>query len=295
MNLPLPGTLVDSDWLHTHLGHPALIVLDASVDLPSPGFDGDYRVASGHDGWLRAHIPGSRHADLLTALADTRASFSFALPAPAVLIQALADLGVGLGRSVVIYDRSDGFWAARLWWMLRGLGIDAAVLDGGFNAWRQAGLPQHAGPGAMVGAPVPWPLAPRPGLWIDRAGVEAIVAGQAPGLLVCALGAALFEGSATTRYARRGHIPGSHNLPARGLLDAQGRYLSKDALALAIGPTLLHGDVPLILYCGGGICAAANALALTLLGRQNIAIYDGSLQEWAADPRLPMTTGAAPA
>lgn len=252
-------------------------------------------MASGHDGWLRAHIPGSRHADLQTALADTRASFSFALPAPAVLIQALADLGVGVGRSVVIYDRSDGFWAARLWWMLRGLGIDAAVLDGGFNAWRQAGLPQHAGPGAIVGAAVPWPLAPRPGLWIDRAGVEAIVAGQAPGLLVCALGAALFEGSATTRYARRGHIPGSHNLPARGLFDAQGRYLSKDALALAIGPTLLHGDVPLILYCGGGICAAANALALTLLGRQNIAIYDGSLQEWAADPRLPMTTGAAPA
>ncbi|MCB2253783.1 sulfurtransferase [Pseudomonas chlororaphis] len=295
MNLPLPGTLVDADWLHSHLGHPALVLLDASVELPAPDFDGDYRVASGRDGWLQAHIPGSRHADLLTALADTRAGFSFALPDPAVSIQALAELGVGGGRSVVVYDRSDGFWAARLWWMLRGLGIDASVLDGGFKAWRQAGLPQQRGPGVTPGVAAPWPHVPRAGLWIDRAGVEAVVRGQAPGLLVCALGAALFEGSATTRYARRGHIPGSHNLPARGLFDAQGRYLSRDALALAIGPTLLHGDAPLILYCGGGISAAANALALTLLGRRNIAIYDGSLQEWAADPRLPMTTGAAPA
>ncbi len=114
-------------------------------------------------------------------------------------------------------------------------------------------------------------------------------------MLICALGAALFDGSAPTRYARRGHIPGSQNLPTRQLFDAHGRYLPKDALALAIGPTLLHSDGPLVLYCGGGISAAANALALTLLGRQDIAIYDGSLQEWAADARLPMTTGAAPA
>ncbi|NWD86805.1 rhodanese-like domain-containing protein, partial [Pseudomonas sp. K5002] len=82
---------------------------------------------------------------------------------------------------------------------------------------------------------------------------------------------------------------------ARTLFDAQGRYLPKDVLAVAIGPTLLHSDGPLILYCGGGISAAANALALTLLGRQDLALYDGSLQEWAADARLPMTTGAAPA
>ncbi|NWD90228.1 sulfurtransferase, partial [Pseudomonas sp. K5002] len=136
--------LVDTDWLHAHLGEPGLVILDATVVLPSPRFDGDYRVASGHAGWLHAHIPGARHADLLTDLADVQASYSFALPTPQALIQALANLGAGVGSNVVIYDRADGFWAARLWWMLRGLGIHAGVLDGGFNAWQRAGLPQHS-------------------------------------------------------------------------------------------------------------------------------------------------------
>ncbi|NWE14253.1 sulfurtransferase [Pseudomonas yamanorum] len=287
--------LVDTDWLHARLGEPGLVILDATVVLPSPRFDGDYRVASGHAGWLQAHIPGARHADLLSDFADSHASYSFALPTPQALVQALANLGAGAGSQVVIYDRADGFWAARLWWMLRGLGIAASVLDGGFNAWQRAGLAQHSGQPAITSAVEPWPIHAYAPLWIDRAGVEAVVAGDSPGVLICALGAALFEGTAATRYARRGHIPGSHNLPARTLFDAQGRYLPKDALALAIGPTLLHSDGPLILYCGGGISAAANALALTLLGRQDIALYDGSLQEWAADARLPMTTGAAPA
>ncbi|KAA8559555.1 3-mercaptopyruvate sulfurtransferase [Pseudomonas extremaustralis] len=287
--------LVDSQWLQVHLNDPALVVLDATVLLPAPEFDGDYRVASGHEGWAQTHIPGSRHADLITELADPHARFSFALPAPEVLVQTLANLGAGVGKTLVIYDRADGFWAARLWWMLRSLGIDAAVLDGGLNAWRAAGLPEHSGPAAPIAAAPPWPINLRPASWIDRSGVEAIVAGQASGVLICALGAALFEGTVPTRYARRGHIPGSRNLPARNLFDTHGRYLPKDALALAIGPTLLHSEGPLILYCGGGISAAANALALTLLGRQDIAIYDGSLQEWAADARLPMTTGAAPA
>lgn len=287
--------LVDSQWLQAHLADPTLVVLDATVVLPAPKFDGDYQVASGYDGWLQAHIPGARHADLLTALADTQASFSFALPPAEALVNALANLGAGQGKTLVIYDRAEGFWAARLWWMLRGVGIDARVLDGGFNAWRAAGLAEYSGLAEPITPVQPWTINPRPALWLERSGVEAIVAGLAPGVLVCALGAALFEGTVPTRYARRGHIPGSLNRPARQLFDAHGRYLPKDALALAIGPTLLHSEGPLVVYCGGGISAAANALALTLLGRQDVAIYDGSLQEWAADLRLPMTTGAAPA
>jgi thiosulfate/3-mercaptopyruvate sulfurtransferase len=287
--------LVDSHWLHARLADPTLVVLDATVVLPSPAFDGDYRVHSGHEGWLQAHIPGARHADLLTDLADTQAGFSFALPPLETLVNVMANLGAGQGKTLVLYDRADGFWAARLWWMLRSAGIDAKVLDGGFNAWRAAGLPEHSGAAEPITAARAWAIEPRPNLWIDRIGVEAIVAGHAPGVLICALGAALFDGTAASRYARRGHIPGSHNLPARQLFDAHGRYLPEDALALAIGPTLLHSEGPLVLYCGGGISAAANALALTLLGRQDITLYDGSLQEWAADARLPMTTGAAPA
>jgi thiosulfate/3-mercaptopyruvate sulfurtransferase len=297
MNLTLPGILVDCSWLQTHLAHPQLLLLDATVELPAPRFDGDYRASSGYPGWLQTHIPGARHADLLNELADTEASFSFALPAPAQLLSALAALGVGDDVGVVIYDRADGFWAARLWWMLRGLGIDAAVLDGGFNAWQRAQLPVQTGASGAVRTTAHTPItagAPSTPYWVDRAEVEAIVAGRAAGTLICALGSGLFDGSAASRYARRGHIPGSFNQPARSLFDTHGHYLSKDDLAHLLA-AYLHDDTPLILYCGGGISAAANALALTLLGRQHVAIYDGSLQEWAADARLPMTTGAAPA
>ncbi|TBU98972.1 sulfurtransferase [Stutzerimonas kirkiae] len=287
--------LISVERLRQCLAEPGLLILDASVELPAPAFDGDYRVASGLPAWRQGHIPGARHADLLHELADPEAPFSFALPGSERLGAALGRLGVGEARRIVIYDRHDGFWAARLWWTLRSLGIPARVLDGGLKAWRGVGLAVHEGdePAASPGSPLQ--ASPRPGYWVDSGQVEAIVAGQAPGQLVCTLSAGLFEGSAVTRYARRGHIPGSHNRPSRSLLDDQARYLPRAVLGKRLGDELLRGEEPLVLYCGGGISAAAVALGLTLLGREKVSIYDGSLQEWASIAELPMTTGAAPA
>lgn len=291
MNQPL----VSVDWLAARLDDPRLRLLDASVELAAPGFDGDYRVESGHAGWLAGHIRGARHADLLSDLADPQASFSFALPDPQRAKDALRKLGLHDDSLIVIYDRSDGFWAARLWWMLRSLGIDAAVLDGGLRAWIAAGLSLQQGESAEAeSGTLSTPAKYREGFWIDRHDVEQVVAGKADGTLVCALSAALFDGSAVSRYARRGHIPGSANLPARGLFDDDGRYRRDAALDEAL-TGLRQAEPPLLLYCGGGISAAALALALTLAGETRVAIYDGSLQEWAAEPSLPLTTGAAPA
>lgn len=290
MNQPL----VTVDWLSARLDDPRLCLLDASVELAAPAFDGDYRVESGHAGWLAGHIRGARHADLLGDLADPQASFSFALPDPQRAQEALQKLGLHDDSLIVIYDRSDGFWAARLWWMLRSLGIDAAVLDGGLRAWSAAGLSLEQGESVEAESGTLSSPEYREGLWIDRHDVEQVVAGKADGTLVCALSAALFDGSAVSRYARRGHIPGSRNLPARSLFDDDGRYLRGAALDKALAG-LRQAEPPLLLYCGGGISAAALALALTLAGETRVAIYDGSLQEWAAEPSLPLTTGAAPA
>ena len=287
--------LFSAKELAATLDDPRLCLLDASVELAAPQFDGDYRVQSGHAGWLAGHIRGARHADLLGDLADTAAPFSFALPKAQLALDTLRKLGVHDDALIVIYDRSDGFWAARLWWMLRSLGIDAAVLDGGLRAWIAAGYSLDEGaPPAISIAALSAPAQYRDGFWIDRHDVEKVVAGKADGTLVCALSAALFDGSAVTRYARRGHIPGSSNLPARSLFDDDGCYLSGAALAEAL-VGLRQTEPPLLLYCGGGISAAALALALTLAGETRVAIYDGSLQEWAAEPALPLTTGAAPA
>lgn len=290
----MPAILIDPAELLRRLDDPALRLLDATVELPAPRFDGDYRVASGRPGWLAEHIQGALHANLLGDLAEPGAPFSFAVPSAQRLAIGLARLGVTPSSQLVIYDRADGFWAARLWWMLRSFGITARVLDGGFKTWLGQGHRPQQGERTVIPAP-PLTLTLDSTLWIDRQGVQAISCGQRPGTLVCALSAALFDGSAPSRYARRGHIPGSRNLPARQLLDAQGRYFSKDALRQAIGPDLLQAPGPLVLYCGGGISAAAPALALTQVGRTDLILYDGSLQEWAADSSLPMTTGATPA
>jgi len=286
--------LISPETLVGYMADPDLRILDASVELPTPRFDQDYRVASGRDSWLQAHIPGALHADLLEELALPQASFSFALPHTDQLANTLARLGIDAASHIVIYDRADGFWAARVWWMLRSVGLEAQVLDGGFNAWCTAGLPQRQGEESPVPV-VPLPLQQRPGFWIDRQGVQAVLAGERPGVLVCALSSALFSGAAPSRYARRGHIPGSLNLPARNLLDPHGKYLPSTQLKHRLGADLLKTPAPLVLYCGGGISAAAVALAMTLAGRDNVLLYDGSLQEWAADSNLPMTTGATPA
>ncbi|MBB3258982.1 thiosulfate/3-mercaptopyruvate sulfurtransferase [Paraburkholderia bannensis] len=284
--------LIEAAELAARLGEPGLVVLDAQVELASPRFDGDYRVASGYDGWLAQRVPGSRHADLTEALAAPHAALSFMRPAPQALAQGLAALGVGPASPVAIYDRSDGFWAARLWWMLRWIGIEARVLDGGWRAWCEAGLPVESGPPHATPAAASFEVHARPGMWADRADIEAIVAGRTRTALVCALSADMFTGKAASRYARRGHIPGSVNLPARNLFDAGGRYASVSALRVAFGA--LASEQAVCVYCGGGISAAVDALALTLTGHDAVSIYDGSLQEWAADPALPMVTTPTP-
>ncbi|MFF1679393.1 sulfurtransferase [Streptomyces sp. NPDC058256] len=288
----LPGPLVDDAWLAARLDDPRLVVLDATALLPSPGHDGDYRSGSGHAQWAGRHIPGSRHADLTGELSDHEAPYHFAVPAPEALAAALRRLGVRDGSEVVAYDSAGGIWAARLWWMLRAISVPAAVLDGGLQAWEAAGRPVVAEQGKQQEEPAPAPgtltPVPLPHAWATLPDVDAVLRGERPGTLVCALPESGFDGSAPTRYSRRGHIPGSLNLPGRGLLDEAGRFLPRAELAARVGAVLDDTVSPVVLYCGGGISAAGAALALTLLGREDVTLYDGSLEEWSADPARPL-------
>lgn len=284
--------LIGCSELAARLDDPSLTLFDVTVELPSPRFDGDYRVESGREGWKQGHIPGATHLDLLYDFSDRDASFSFALPPLAELARRFEGVGIQDGLTPVLYDRTDGFWAARFWWMLRSIGKAARVLDGGYRCWLSenypvlTGEPEEHPPGFLTSVL-------KPDLWADREQVRRILKGQKPGTLFCALSRGVFDGILPTRYARRGHIPGSRNLPARELLNVNGEYRSTPELREIWDPLLLSAQKPLVLYCGGGISAAPLALTLVLIGVDDIAIYDGSLQEWAADPALPLCVGRA--
>ena len=283
--------LIEPEELEYQLSHSKCTVVDATVDFPAPNFDGDYRPASGLLHWEESHIPSAHHVDLLHTLANLEAPYCFAYPSISKFQNVLMSLGVASHRTLVVYDKGNGFWAARLWWMLRSVGINARVLNGGWKAWLQYG-------GAIEKGTTYKKLAPSHSLdlkenlnfWCDKEEINKVRANPELGVIVCALSENVFKGQSFTRYTRRGHIPGSYNLPARSLLDDTGKYLTGIFLNQALGDWLYLRHTHLCLYCGGGISASSLALSLTLAGFTSLSIYDGSLQEWSAYPELPLET-----
>ncbi|MEV8212442.1 rhodanese-like domain-containing protein [Leifsonia sp. NPDC077715] len=282
----LDGPLVSTQWLADHLGADGLVVLDATV-VPSQGPDGRPVYLSGRDRFLgEGHIPGSVFADLLETFSDPTGRFPFTRPEAAAFEAAAAELGIGADTTVVVADAAVGQWAARLWYLFRSLGHDrVAVLDGGVKAWRAEGRPLEQSPErpAAPGDVAPLLADPRPGFWISTEEVAEIVAGTRPGALVC--------GTPPRDFAAR-HIPGSLSAPAVRLVDRDTNTLLPERELRELFADVLDAPGPIVVYCGAGIAAASDALALGLLGRDDVLLYDGSLSEWAADPAAPLASAA---
>ena len=287
--LDLPSDLVSTDWLAARLGDPGLVVVDASVlGTETPA---GFRWLSGLDEYLiEGHIPGAVFGDLLEELSDPEGPFSFTRPEPARLEGAARDLGIDDGVAVVVYESSIGQWAARLWWLLASAGVErVAVLDGGLARWRAEGRALETGFEAPREAG-PLTLAPREGFWADGPEVQRIVAGESDAALVCALSPSDFRGE-TGRRARRGHIPGSVNVPVGSVVDRETRTLLQGAeLDARLAAATEGGAARVVVYCGAGIAAAGTGFALRRAGHRDVAIYDGSLDEWTADPAAPLVT-----
>ena len=264
-------------------------VFDASLLLHPAAFDGDYRLDGKRDAWLAGHIPGAQYVDVAVDFSDASAPLHYTHPTPQAIADRLAELGVGATDAVVVYDSTGGLFAARLWYLLTWIGVDARVLDGGLAAWQAAGLPIESGEGAAP-APVPsWPATALREAWVTKD--ELLQRSQTDARpLVCGLPAGSFDGSHPSRYARRGHIPGSVNVSSRDLFAADGTVRGESELREAYVAEGVTGDEEVLLYCGGGISAAANAITLAELGVTAVRIYDGSLEEWAADASLPLVT-----
>ncbi len=287
--LALPH-LVSTQWLADHLGGSALLVVDASVvAFTQPSGANGY--LSGHEQYvLEGHIVGAVFADLIEDFSDTEGTYPFTRPQLAQFAAAAGALGVAPETTVVIYDTSVGQWAARLWWLLRSFGHDrVAVLDGGLTKWKAEERPVDLG--HVVPPPAVFEGVERPDFWADKAEVEAVVRGEIVASLVCSVPPKEFTGELSPR-SRAGHIPGSISAPATRLVN---RETNAALPAAALRETFAHalGAPRLIVYCAGGIAATAAALALTVLGETNVAVYDGSLNEWTADPDAPLVTLAA--
>jgi thiosulfate/3-mercaptopyruvate sulfurtransferase len=291
--MPLPSQLVSTDWLAANLGDPSLRVLDCTVFLRPPAPDADRRAyvqECGHAHWLEGHIPGSAFADLVHDLSDPHDRLPFMMPPARRFAAMMAAYSVGDGSSVVCYDAAGSMWAARVWWMLRAFGFDnAAVLDGGWKKWTLEGRPTESGETSAPPA-ASFTTRARPELIASKDEVLAAVEGGAA-CVVNALTPEQHRGDVAP-YGRPGRIAGSVNVSARDLVDREtGAYLPWETLReRCVGAGTL-GDGRVITYCGGGIAATSTAFVLTLLGKQDVAVYDGSLSEWARDESLPMETG----
>ena len=287
-----PNALITTAQLQAVLGNPALRLYDCTTTTvpPPPGEDVPYVAVSGRPAFEQAHIPGADYLDIQGEFSRNDTPLRFMLADLATLEAAFGRHGLGQGAKVVLYSAGNMWMSTRFWWMLRHLGIDAAVLDGGFDKWRAENRPTEAGPPRGY-PPAPFRATPRPGLFTDRHGVLAGM--QAPNtVIVNALGDELFRGSAPSRYGRPGRVPGSVQVSAATLIDpATKTFTSLDDAKAKFESQGVTKDKHVICYCGGGISANIDLFLLHQLGYDNLTLYDASMGEWARDESLPIQTG----
>lgn len=280
---PPMDSLVSAEWLQAHIDDPDLVVLDCSVTIEVDD-DGGFRTVNGRAAYDEGHIPTAGFADLMGELADSDSPHSYAVPTPEAFAAAMGALGVGDDTRVVLYDTSGGPWAARVWWMLRWVGFDnAALLDGGFNAWTGAEYPLSDEAASEPVRALTVNL--RPELIVEKDEVLAAIDDDSVNI-IDALSEAHYKGD-FSMYARPGHIPTATNVSSQSLIGESGGFKSEAELNLLFDS---DRDTRTITYCGGGIAASTDAFIMTRLGYKDVAVYTASLQEWAADPNYPLVT-----
>jgi thiosulfate/3-mercaptopyruvate sulfurtransferase len=277
-------TLVSTEALAAHTGDWA--VVDCRFDLANEAW--------GREQYAAAHIPGAVYASLNDDLSGPRtgANGRHPLPADDALVALLERLGIGNDTQVVAYDQDAGSYASRLWWLLRYAGYTAvAVLDGGFAKWTAEDRPVAAGAEARTRASFTPSFQPSMQVSIDE-----VMRRQGDGrtLLVDARAAERFEGRSETIDKVAGHIPGARNRFFRDNLRPDGTMLDADSLRAAF-THVLDGSAPrdAVMYCGSGVTACHNLLAMEIAGLSGSPLYTGSWSEWSSDPARPIETGPA--
>jgi thiosulfate/3-mercaptopyruvate sulfurtransferase len=274
--------MVSTSWLADRLGDPGVQVVDAT--LPMVGQPG-----KGRDSYDQGHIPGAVFFDI-NGIADPDTDLPHMLPSPEAFARMAGELGLKRTATVVVYDAHGVYSSPRVWWTLRVMGFPQVfVLDGGLRKWRAEGRPVMVEP-----RPLPSTMLESvydPDLVRDLDAVRLLLE-RREAQLVDARPRARFLGETPEPRAglRSGHMPGALNLPFDAVVNTDGPLKSAEQLR----PLFDHVDLgrPIVTTCGSGVTAATLALALARLGREDIAVYDGSWTEWGGRADTPIVTGA---
>ena len=275
------SALVTTEWLAKQMDDPNLVILDCTVKMMPDG-KGGMQSISGFEDYQAGHIPSAGFADLKTSLCDVSSEMNFAMPTAEQFCELMGKLGVGDDSRVVLYDGFNSVWAARVWWMLRWVGFDnAVILDGGFKAWKAEDRPVSTKP-ATHAAKKLIPIV-RPSLISYK---DEVLGGiEDDGVVIMDAMPEMHYTGKMVMYGRPGHIPTAVNVSAMAILDSTGHYLPREQLAAMFD---FGKKSRVIIYCGAGVAASSNAFVLTRLGYEDVAVYMASLQEWAADPEMPL-------
>jgi thiosulfate/3-mercaptopyruvate sulfurtransferase len=278
--------IVSAEWLKSHIYENTLRLFDATFHIPATGRDADAEFDEGH-------IPGAQRFDI-GVIADPDAALPHTVPTAEIFQKHMRALGVNQNDHVIVYDDSLFMSSARAWWLFRLFGHEnVSYLDGGLTAWQQAGGNLEQGSGKVFGTgdfiastQKDTAIAYMPEL---RMQVESGTAGQ----IVDARAKGRFSGELPEPRAgiRSGHIPGSLNVPITSLFDPETKLLKS---TIELKEIIESGGVDLsqqiTTTCGSGVTACGLALALELVGHQQVTIYDGSWTEWGTSD-APIETG----
>ncbi len=268
------SNLVTTDWLAAHQNDADLVILDATWHLPT-------LKRNAHDEFLSAHISGARFFNL-DKTSDQNTTLPHMLPSAPHFAALIGKLGIGNDTQVIAYDSYGLFSAARCWWMFKVFGHNkVAVLDGGLNKWLAesrvtfSGEPAPAKPAQFNAA-----------LNADMVRNMQQVA-NSKAQVADARSPARFRGEEPEPRpgVKPGHMPGASNVHYAGLLNSDGTLKPKAELAQTFASSGIDFEKPIITSCGSGVTAAILSLALTELGAQDHALYDGSWAEWGASER----------
>ncbi|KAA5606744.1 3-mercaptopyruvate sulfurtransferase [Roseospira marina] len=277
------GPLVTTDWLAEHLTAPDVRIVDARFYMP-----GDSHKAA--EEYARAHIPGAVFFDI-DAICDPSSTLPHMLPSPELFSSRVRDLGLGDGHRIVVYDHVGGACAAaRVWWMFRAFGHrEVCVLDGGLPKWQHEGRPVDDR--EVFATRRHFTARMNAGL-LARADdvLRHLEAGSAQVLDV--RGPERFRGEVVEPRpsSRAGHMPGAINAPFGPLQTGPfNQMAAPDVIQAQFKEAGVDLSKPIVTSCGSGVTACYSALALACIGRDDVAVYDGSWAEWGDRVDLPVT------